>query len=314
LLLASALVVSLLVAGPALAAENYKGYVRGESLISVQELKELVDAKDPKLVVIGVAKPVSFKAGHIPGALNVWRPDYEPAEGDPWPFGGMMLNRQDFQDFARGLGIDNDSKVVLYDEKYDATRLWWAFYLYGKPDVRVLDGGYQAWKAAGYDTDMELFGSDVKKGNFIARQQRPGWVAGMYDVWLAKDNPEAIVWDTRSNDEWTGATTKKGAFRPGRIPWAEFLSWKEFKSPVAEGENPTLFKPAAEVEKVVKKHNIDPNKDNIFYCQSAVRTTTPIFALYLMGWDVDRLLNYDGSWIEWSYYDKNPVVVEKAGN
>ena len=38
-----------------------------------------------------------------------------------------------------------------------------------------------------------------------------------------------------------------------------------------------------------------------------MRTTTHIFALYLMGWDLDRLLNYDGSWIEWSYYEQNPV-------
>ena len=66
----------------------------------------------------------------------------------------MALNRARFQDFARRLGIDNDSQVVVYDEKYDATRLWWMFYLYGKTDVRVLDGGYQGWKAAGYDTAL----------------------------------------------------------------------------------------------------------------------------------------------------------------
>ena len=49
------------------------------------------------------------------------------------------------------------------------------------------------------------------------------------------------------------------------------------------------------------------NKDQVFYCQSGVRTTTHIFSLYLMGWDLDRLHNYDGSWIEWSYYEQNPI-------
>jgi thiosulfate/3-mercaptopyruvate sulfurtransferase len=40
----------------------------------VQELKHLVDARDPKLVVLAVVEPVSYKAGHIPGSINVWRP------------------------------------------------------------------------------------------------------------------------------------------------------------------------------------------------------------------------------------------------
>ena len=61
------------------------------------------------------------------------------------------------------------------------------------------------------------------------------------------------------------------------------------------------------VESIAKKYGMDPNKRQIFYCQSGVRTTTHIFALYLMGWDMDRLHNYDGSWIEWSFHEKNPV-------
>ena len=65
-----------------------------------------------------------------------------------------------------------------------------------------------------------------------------------------------------------------------------------------------------EIQKVIEKHGIDPNKDQIFYCQSGVRTTTPIFALYLLGWDLDRLHNYDGSWIEWSYHNENPIATD----
>src|SRR5256712_12489836 len=92
----------------------------------------------------------------------------------------MLLERDGFQNFARGLGIDNDSKVVVYDEKYDAPRLWWAFYLYGKTDVRVLDGGYAAWKAAGYEADLSLGrGTGEGTGNFPAKQRRSGWGAGL---------------------------------------------------------------------------------------------------------------------------------------
>ena len=53
---------------------------------------------------------------------------------------------------------------------------------------------------------------------------------------------------------------------------------------------------------------MDKSKRQIFYCQSGVRTTTGMFALYLMGWDPEKLANYDGSWIQWSYFEKNPLV------
>ncbi|RMH64275.1 MAG: sulfurtransferase, partial [Bacteroidetes bacterium] len=288
------------------------GFERAEALITVQELKQLIDAKDPKLVLIAVAKPVSYRAGYIPGAVNVWRPDYEPKEGEPFPFGGMMLGRKDFEEFARRLGVDNDSKVVLYDEKYDATRLWWGFYMYGKTDVRVLDGGYQAWKKAGYPVKRVLATSPAKKGNFTAKGPLGGWSWGMDMVWRAKNDPDIQLWDTREKDEWDGSKLKSGAFRKGRVPWAKFLNWKEFKKPVAEGEAPTEFRTAAEIAKVIARHGMDPNKHQLFYCQSGVRTTTEMFALYLMGWDPAKLHNHDGSWIEWSYYKENPVVCEKC--
>ncbi len=306
------LAVALLASSVVSAAESYKGFARGDALITAEELKALVDAEDPKLVVIAVAKPESYKLGHIPGSLNVWRSDYEPAEGNPWPYEGMILDRAAFQEFARGLGVDNDSKVVLYDEKYDATRLWWAFYLYGKTDVRVLDGGYQAWKAAGYDVGRSLFAAKADEpGNFTAAPRNENLYASMDEVWLSKESGDYQLWDTRENDEWTGEKMKKGAYREGRIPWAKFQNWKAFKVAVEDGGAPTAFKPADEVQKVIDSYGMDSDKTQVFYCQSGVRTTTNMFALYLMGWDPAKLANYDGSWIQWSYFEKNPVLDEK---
>ena len=83
----------------------------------------------------------------------------------------------------------------------------------------------------------------------------------------------------------------KGFERAGRVPWASFQSWKEYR--VNVDDRPTGFKTAAEIQKVIENFNMNPDKDQIFYCQSGVRTTTAIFMLYLMGWDPDRLKNYD---------------------
>lgn len=298
---------TVLLAAPAIAGQKYKGFERGESLIPVQELKYLMDAKEPKLVVLAVVEPLSYKAGHIPGSIDVWRPDYELKVGEPYPFDGMLLERDGFQDFARGLGIDNDSKVVVYDEKYDAPRLWWAFYLYGKADVRVLDGGYAAWKAAGYEASMSLGrGKGQGTGNFIAQERRSGWVAGMDDVRRGQASKQVRVWDTREPEEWSGAEKKGNARRAGRVPWAAFQSWKEYRQEL-DGK-PAGFKTATEVQQVIDKFKMDPRDDNIFYCQSGVRSTTGVFVLYMMGWDPDRLRNYDGSWLEWSYHEGNPIL------
>jgi thiosulfate/3-mercaptopyruvate sulfurtransferase len=298
---------TLCLAVPVSAGQTYKGFERGESLIPVQELKRLMDAKDPKLVVLAIVEPVSYMAGHIPASVNVWRADYELKVGEPYPFDGMLLERDGFQSFARGLGIDSDSKVVVYDEKYDAPRLWWAFYLYGKTDVRVLDGGYPAWKAAGYEVDMSLSrGKGERTGNFVAKERRPGWVANMDDVRRGQASRQVRVWDAREPEEWTGAQKKGNARRAGRVPWAAFQSWKEYRQEV--NGKPAGFKTAAEVQQVIDKFKMDPRDDNVFYCHSGVRSTTGVFVLYLMGWDPDRLRNYDGSWLEWSHHQGNPVL------
>ena len=308
-LVAIAAIVTLLAPGAATAAEKYKGYERGDLLITPAELKQMIDAKDPKLVVLAVANVAEYRMpGHIPGAIRVWRPDYEIAVSDSNPIEGMMLDRAAFEAFARKFGISNDTKLVIYDHQYDATRLWWGFFIHGKV-ARVLDGGFQAWKAAGYDTDT-LAPSDPAAGTFTAKQPDPKLTAVMADVQKAEKDPNVQLWDTREPTEWSGAELKKGAFRKGRIPWAKFWNWKEFKKPIEGDKVFTEFKPAAEVQQMIAKFGADKNKTQVFYCQSGVRTTTHIFTMYMLGWDITKLRNYDGSWIEWSYHEKNPVIID----
>ncbi len=297
--------VLVLAVGVAGAAEKYKGFERGEALITAKELKQLIDAKDPKLVILAVAKTTDYRLGHVPGAFQIWRPDYEPAEGVEFPYEGMALDREDFEAFARKFGIDDDSKVVIYDHKYDSTRVWWLFYLYGKTDCRVLDGGYPAWKAEGYDTDILAPDLPETPGNFTAKAALPGWSVSVTTIWRCKTSDDYQLWDTRGDSEWTGAKLKKGAYAKGRIPWATQCDWPAFKKPVKEGGKDTEFRTAAEIQKTLDKYGFDRTKHQVFYCQSGVRTTTEMFALYLMGWNVDQLHNYDGSWIEWTYYHQN---------
>ena len=281
--------VLLLLCGP-LQAGQYKGFPRGHALVTAAEVKSMLDGQGRKPVVLAAVKQASWLLEHIPGALHAPRKAYTGKAG-------MALDLERFQEFARGIGIDNDSIVVVYDEAYAAARLWWLFRLYGKPDVRVLDGGLDAWKDTGYGVERGPGRSAGKTGNFIAAPALAGWTAAMADVDRSRSDAGTHVWDARGEAEWNGSR-RIGGLPAGRIDGARYIGWKDFRK-ASEGR-PSEFRPAAEIGALLKQAAFEPGHDHIFYCHSGVRAATPMFALYLMGFPVDRLHLYDGSWIEWS--------------
>lgn len=299
----------------------YKGFERGWALISATDLKHAMDLQqawdskkpladgtmpksDPKLVVVDVAHPQGqyLLDGHIPGAINIWRPDYESTEQHWGMRGEDLLNRHDFEAFLRTLGIDNDSMVVFYDHKYDATRLWWACKLYGF-ETRVLDGGIKAWKAADYEIDR--FSSPGRPGDgtiSLADWGHPYLKVGRDAVWRCKDDPRWQLWDIRSQEEWEGS--RKRVRRAGHIPWqhGRWYSWKDVHN------DDGTFLDAAAVADYTDRIGMKPTDHNVFYCQSGVRVTQTLFAMYLAGWPLEHLHIFDSSMIGWGNSPDLPVV------
>lgn len=312
-------IILFLLTGQAVFAESgYKQYPHGEALISVQELTALMEeqrawdsakrgfeaapSKNPKLVVVSVADHMmDYRLnGHIPDALNIWRPDYESQEKLFGVRGENIMSRAVFQDFLRGLGIDNDSQVVWYDHKYDSTRPWWAAKYYGF-DTRVLDGGFQAWQDAGLEVDRIATPSAPMRGNIVLSGGIPSFSVEADAVWRTKDDPGWKLWDIRNKAELEG--TKKRSKRGGHIPWQnDLVTWKEFH------RKDKTWKSAPELQKVLDKHGIDPADHHVFFCHSGVRTTQAIFSLYMMGFPVEHLHNFDGSWVYWGNSPDLPIV------
>ncbi|WP_069650267.1 sulfurtransferase [Caloranaerobacter ferrireducens] len=280
---------------------KYAEYANPEVIVSALKAKEIID-NNKNVVVIDIRKSPEYLLGHIPGAVNIWRPDYE---SENYPFGGMRAEKEKVEKLLGSLGIDNDTFILLYDGKgdYDAARLWWILDMYGHEKMALIDGGIDGWKAAGLELTTAKPEITPKEYKFKGKVDESK-LATLEDVKAAMNDPNVIILDTRSIKEFTGETLKKGAYRKGRIPTSVWIEYKEAIN-VGEGEDKT-FKTVEELKKIYESKGITPDKTIIAYCQSAVRSAHTTFVLtQLLGYE--NVKNYDGSWIEWSYNKDLPI-------
>ena len=97
----------------------------------------------------------AYLQGHIPGAVyaDLDRDLSGPVVADSGRHPLPAIEAAEAA-FSR-LGIDSATTVVAYDAAGGAiaARAWWLLRWLGHPDVRVLDGGLQAWLARGLPTE-----------------------------------------------------------------------------------------------------------------------------------------------------------------
>ncbi len=267
-------------------------YVDPGHLISTAAARNLM-ATDTDIVILDIRKAADYALGHIPGAQNIFRGDYSASE-DTYGFGGMRASREDFEVLLGNLGVSDDTMILAYDAKgdYDAARFWWQLDMNGFRNIKLIDGGIVAWEAAGFEVSTQV--PEVVPTNFtFSVEANTDRIATVEMVIDAINDPNVVILDTRSLEEMTGESLKNGASRPGRIPTAVWLEYKasldEYKSFL---DVDTLRAQFAEI-------GVTPDKTIIAYCQSGVRSAHTTFVLsQLLGFE--NVLNYDGSWIEWS--------------
>src|SRR5699024_6726834 len=135
-----------------------------------------------------------YENAHIPGAYFL---DLEKDLSSAVGAHGGNHPLPDMDEFARKLssfGITEDTKVVVYDEANDmfAARAWWLIQYAGHTNTYLLDGGYQAWQAAGYETSNVL--PDFQDTIFKLDIQSD-WTRSMSEV---RDRENAILIDSRA--------------------------------------------------------------------------------------------------------------------
>lgn len=292
------------------------------TLISAGQLKDLMDAKARLMVfdcTFDLMDPArgekQYQQAHIPGAVyadldhalsDKGTPD---TSGRPQPHPGAasggrhpLPSREKFAMWLSGVGFANDMQAVVYDRNAAnyCGRLWWMLKWAGHEAVAVLDGGLQAWQAAGGEvgtgTEPSHFQSNFELGPPLRRLVTTAEVAGR----LGQAGQTLV--DAR------GAPRYRGEVEPldpvaGHIPGA--LNRPFTQNVGADGR----FKPAPELraEFDALLAGRDP-AGVVHHCGSGVSAIPNLLAMELAGFPPTGL--YAGSWSEWS---RNPALPVEKG-
>ncbi|MBX3275883.1 MAG: sterol desaturase family protein [Sandaracinaceae bacterium] len=270
------------------------GYLHPEAMVSVAELAKALGALS--LVVLDVRPPDRFAAGHVPGARRLDRGDYSSRE----PIPGLSRGPRELEALLRARGADDGETVVLMgDGGPEPYRLWWTLRAVGGLEVRVLDGGLEAWKAAGHRI-AGGDGLDAAPGAITLHPPRDPPLRWSSVRAFLDASPHTQLVDTRSAIEWSGAEREPSAARAGRIPGARHLEWLDvLRDPVADHR----LRAPAELRALFARRGVSLERPIVTYCQSGTRSAAVDFALHQLGVPPDRHLNYDGSWAEYSRLD-----------
>ncbi|GAA2151245.1 thiosulfate/3-mercaptopyruvate sulfurtransferase [Humibacillus xanthopallidus] len=233
-----------------------------------------------------------YAAGHVPGAFFV---DLDTELAAPPGAGGRhpLPDPLVVQAVLRRAGITPTSRVVAYDgqESYAAARAWWVLRWLGIPDVRVLDGGYAAWLAAGLPVSAE---TPADRDGDV--EVRPGEVPALDADGAARLAREGLLLDARAPERYAGETEPIDPVA-GHIPGA-------VNSPTTAWLMPdgTFRRDLAQHWAAVQGGRTG---EVGVYCGSGVTAAHHLLALAELG--VDAAL-YPGSWSEWIRDPSRPVA------
>ena len=259
----------------------------------------LVEAEDfepdSSPLLVCVAEAPAFAAGHIPGSVHV-----APAElvSGVAPATGRLPDLARLNGLFGRLGYRPDLDILAYDDEGGgwAGRFLWTLDVIGHRRWRYLNGGIQAWAAAGRPIER---GTGRQPGQTsVALDIDPSPVAEAADVLQAIGDPEQVIWDVRSLAEYRGE--RRAAKRAGHVPGAVHLDWLALKNP---RDHQRLV---PDLEAQLGRLGILPDKSIITHCQTHHRSGLSYLVGRLLGFP--RIRAYHGSWSEWGNRDDLPVA------
>jgi len=294
-------------------------------LVHPEWLRQLLNGVDPEPGGIGeyVLAHVNFDnwgdydAGHIPGAI--WMDTLIMESEEDW----NCRTVKELEEELSAHGITRDTTVILYGRTSDpnmsqehpgqqagqlaSMRAALLLMYAGVRDVRVLDGGLDAWlRSGGSITRKETQPTPVQSTG-LNIPEHPEYIVDIRQAkdMLADQNSELV--SMRSWEEFTGEVSGYHYIKPkGRIPGAV---WGNNGSDAYHMENyrnhdDTMLN-FHEIADVWRESGITPEKHIAFYCGTGWRASEAFFFAWLMGWE--HVAVFDGGWYQWSADPANPI-------
>ncbi len=280
---------------------------RARQLLTPDALALLVATRAPVcLVEVGCGAREAYLRGHIPGALYI---DTDQLEAGPY---WNKVADRDLLACLLSAGISHDSCVLLYARQtLPAARLAHLLLYAGVRDVRLLDGGFAAWLAAGLPLERGCAPMPAAALAFGAPfPGRPDYLIDTAAARRALAGGDTTLASIRTWREFTGQTSgysyiaARGDIAGAR--WGHAGSGDDVNSMSAFQDGEGCMLPARAIAAVWREAGIVPWRRTVFYCGTGWRASLAFYYAWLMGWDNISL--YDGGWCEWSADPANPVV------
>ncbi|MEN4951443.1 sulfurtransferase [Stenotrophomonas sp. TWI819] len=241
-----------------------------------------------------------YAQGHLPGALYV---DLNRDLSDLGRTGHGRHPLPDSDAFAARLGawgIGPQTDVVIYDAgdgSMAAARLWWLLRLIGHAQVRVLDGGFAAWQAAGLPVTAALpqvTALPPYPGQFDRSQ-----IASVEEVQARLKHAPGWLIDARAGERFRGEVEPLDPVA-GHVPGAVN---RPFALNVHEGRLRPAEDLRAALQPLIGTHAPD---EVVLMCGSGVTACHLLLAMEAAGLEGARI--YADSWSGWVSDASRPVA------
>lgn len=271
-------------------------------LVSADWLKSNLDAPNVRVLDATWVPPflkerpngiACYEAGHISGAayFNIDHiADRETA------LKHMLPPANEFATKVSALGISNDTHIIAYDSNgfFASARAWWMFRSMGHDAVQVLDGGLNAWKAAGGAVETIAPAPETVSYTANLKSDLVRDMASMHEHIGANDTR---ILDARAQGRFDGTSPEPRPDLPsGHMPGSICVPVTSLLA--TDG----TMNPIDQLAPILGDYLDTPV---VTSCGSGVSAAVISLALAQLGnWDAAL---YDGSWSEWAAYSENPI-------
>lgn len=289
-----------------------KSYENYELIVPAKVVKEVVDGKTPEtfkdaknVKVVEASwgeEKESYLKGHVPTSVHINTDTIEP------PPEWMLANDKDLEKFALDYGFTKDDSVIVTGPDPMASyRVAVVLRYIGINDVRVLNGGNDAWVSAGYELETKSNKKTPGTDFGASIPVNPDLIDTIPELKEHLKNPEYTLVDDRTKEEFEGKISGYSYHdKKGRIPGAVYGYSGTSATTLEDYRNiDNTMRNADEIKALWDKSKIDTSKHLIFMCGSGWRAAEVMTFANVMG--VEKYSLYSDGWIGWSNDPANPV-------